>query len=65
MRYPLVLGTLDPSNELMANVMARLLAMAKDYGMHEPECPARLIEKAQRGTGAYLVPQPCTCWLAD
>lgn len=43
----------------------RIRAILRDYGMHEPECPARQVEKAQAGTGVYLTPAACTCWLAE
>jgi len=35
------------------------------YGMHDPACPALLSQKAQQRTGAYIIPQPCSCWLLD
>ena len=41
-----------------------VLAMLRDYQMHEPECPMRIVQKWQAGSGAFIVPQPCTCWLA-
>ena len=45
--------------------LAAVEARQQDYEMHDPDCPTRLIEKAQRYTGAYLLPQDCTCWLSE
>lgn len=41
-------------------------ARQREYGMHDPGCPARLVERMNRnGGGPYYTPQPCTCWLSE
>jgi hypothetical protein len=45
---------------------ARIEARQREYGMHDPDCPARLVEKMNaNGYGPHYVAQPCTCWLAS
>ena len=40
-------------------------ARQRTYGMHDPDCPVRLTQIAQRTTDAYLVSPPCACWLTE
>lgn len=36
----------------------------REYGLHEPSCPAREVEKQNQQGGVYFMPVPCTCWLS-
>lgn len=49
-------------DQLIARVEA-IETRQREYGMHDPECPARRTEVSQRYTDAYLVPRLCECWL--
>lgn len=51
----------DP--ETLESRLARIEAILRDHGLHEPECPVRRTNEAQRHTGVYLTAQPCDCWL--
>lgn len=43
---------------------AQILARQREYGMHDPGCDEREVEKANAHGGAYYLPKPCNCWLA-
>lgn len=43
----------------------RIEARMRAVGLHDPDCPALERMQAQLHTGAYLMPVPCTCWLAN
>lgn len=45
--------------------LAHLEAVARANELHDVDCPVLYTRKAQRHTGAYVIPQPCDCWLAD
>ena len=44
--------------------LSRIESMLREYGMHEPSCPARAVERSNAQGLAYYLPQPCGCWLA-
>lgn len=48
-----------------AHRLGRIESILREYGMHEPSCPAREIEKANQMGGVYWHPRPCACWLTD
>lgn len=52
-----------------AAIIARLNAIEarqREYGMHDPGCPARWVERAnQENAGPYYTPRKCTCWLSE
>lgn len=45
--------------------IAAIEARQREYGMHDPDCPARLVERMNQNGGPYYVMQRCTCWLAS
>lgn len=45
--------------------LAHLEVVLRANELHDVDCPVLGVRKAQRLTGAYVIPQPCTCWLAD
>lgn len=45
--------------------LSRIEAILRDYGMHEPSCPARAVDKANAQGFSYYLPQPCECWLSE
>jgi hypothetical protein len=45
-----------------------VIAILRDYGMHEPDCPYRQVERARLVQGWSPIMQgstDCTCWLAE
>lgn len=62
-RWPDTFRKREPHQDPGDALLLRVVEMMRDYGMHEPECPARLVGKAQAGIGVYLTPAECTCWL--
>lgn len=38
-------------------------ARQREYQMHDPECPAREVQKLNQVGGMYYMPKACTCWL--
>jgi hypothetical protein len=47
--------------------LMQITEILADHGMHAPECPRRIRDKRQAslGMGAYIIPQPCDCFVKD
>lgn len=49
----------------MLGRLSRIESILRANGLHEPSCEYLASVIAQRSTGAYIHPQPCTCWLRE
>lgn len=57
----------DEPTHVGGEVLARIEAIEarqRDYGMHDPDCPRRAVQRDQERTGVYLYMPECACWLA-
>lgn len=54
---------MNTTEDLLARLDA-IEARQREYGMHDPGCDERAIERANAQGGPYYLPRPCNCWLA-
>lgn len=40
-------------------------ARQRDRGWHDPDCPVRQTQLAQKKVDSYLYAPPCDCWLKE
>lgn len=58
-------ATDPPAVDATTARLARVEAILRAHGLHEPSCPEFIRQQRQRETGTYLVPRPCVCWLTE
>jgi hypothetical protein len=44
--------------------LAAIEARQREYGMHDPGCKARAVERSNAHGLSYYNPEPCNCWLS-
>jgi hypothetical protein len=58
----------DSNSDVLLFLLRRVEAIEarqRDHGWHDPDCPVRQTQLAQKRVDSYLYSPPCDCWLKE